>query len=88
MDKAIHRRSKARAYRRKNPQDKDKATRVLSELSSHRLGLNSKVKSYGLESEELVLSWEEIEDIPCITDMKCDEYILVDDQYILKGKER
>ena len=86
MDKAIHRRSKQRVNRRKNPPDQDKATRAPSELSSHRLGLNSKVKNYGLESKELVLSWEEIEDIPCITDMKCGEYILVDNQYILKER--
>jgi uncharacterized protein YwgA len=83
MEKAIHRRSKAREYRRKHPTDRDKATRTSKEFSSHRFSLNRQVRKYGPNSEELKLSWEEIEDIPCITDIKCGEYVLIDKQYVL-----
>jgi len=83
MERAIHRISKARIYSRKHPSDKDKATRTAYELSSHRFSLNGQVRRYGLDSEELKLSWEEIDNIPCITDTKCGEYVLIDKQHVL-----
>jgi|TARA_Y100000034_G_scaffold63287_1_gene76561 hypothetical protein len=86
MYKAIHRKSKERVYRRKHPTDKDKATRTSYELSSHRFSLNGQARRYGLDSEELKLSWEEIEAIPCITDTKCNEYVKEGNQYILKER--
>ena len=68
MEKTMHRIPKARVYSRKHPSDKDKATRTSYELSSHRFGLNGQARRYGFDSEELKLSWEEIEAIPCVTE--------------------
>ena len=87
MYRALHRKANSREYVRKHPQDKDVTTRAPRELTNHRFHLNAKVRKYGIESEEIKLSWEDIDAIPCITDKKSSEYIKVNNQYILKERE-
>ena len=66
----------------------DKNYSVSKDMSSRRNALHIAAKSNNFDASEFPLSWEEFDDIPCITDSpknKGTEYVKVNNKWIKKG---
>ena len=48
--------------------------------------LKRDVRQNGYPEELLHMTWEEIDNIPCVTDTKCNEYVKEGNQYVLKER--
>ena len=70
-----------RVYVPKHNLDEDRRTSISKEYSNRRFVLNIKAKRCNYDPEELRLSYEEIENIPCVTDKKYTKYTKVNDQW-------